>query len=92
MRVREAAKALLEAMDNGIPYKERDKLQEALRAALEADTTTSGIRCPLCGEDEFDALGLKLHYQRGWCSAWDAIKDGSFVPPPPRSGTGYCHE
>ena len=32
--LRKAARELLDAMDNGIPYRERDKRQEALRAAL----------------------------------------------------------
>ncbi len=31
------------------------------------------VACQWCGEKEFDAPGLKLHLQRGWCPVFEAI-------------------
>lgn len=29
------------------------------------------LTCPFCKEDDFDAIGLKLHLLRGWCSVFE---------------------
>lgn len=29
------------------------------------------LTCPFCNEDNFDAIGLKQHLQRGWCDAYN---------------------
>jgi hypothetical protein len=39
-----------------------------------------GVRCPFCDEAEFDLIGLKLHYLRGYC---DAFNDTELPSPPP---------
>ena len=28
-------------------------------------------RCPFCGKDAFDAIGLKRHLLRGWCEIFN---------------------
>jgi hypothetical protein len=37
------------------------------------------IVCPFCGEDDFDRIGLKMHFLRGWC---DAFNDTPDTDPP----------
>lgn len=37
------------------------------------------IRCPFCGDTDFDLIGLKMHLARGWC---DDFKE----TPEPDSG------
>lgn len=34
----------------------------------------SNLTCPLCGETDFDDLGLVLHFDRDWCDAAKAIR------------------
>ena len=31
------------------------------------------MRCPFCGEDDFDSIGLKTHLIRGDCDAFEAL-------------------
>lgn len=31
------------------------------------------VICPFCEEGDFDAYGLKLHLQNGWCSPYDRL-------------------
>ena len=34
------------------------------------------VRCPFCGQDNFDLPGLKLHLtMKGWCPYYDDIED-----------------
>jgi hypothetical protein len=33
----------------------------------------SEMTCPFCNEQGFDAIGLKLHLQSGWCEAFNAV-------------------
>ena len=32
----------------------------------------TGVQCPFCGEDDFDLIGLKRHFQRGHCEKFEA--------------------
>ncbi len=34
----------------------------------------SDIVCPLCGETDFDAYGLRAHFVRGWCEVAEAAE------------------
>lgn len=29
------------------------------------------IKCPFCGDDDFDLIGLKAHFMRGWCEPFN---------------------
>lgn len=29
------------------------------------------IKCPFCGEDDFDLIGLKNHFERGHCDVYN---------------------
>jgi len=31
------------------------------------------IKCPFCGEDDFDLEGLKAHLLNSWCPVFDDI-------------------
>jgi hypothetical protein len=31
----------------------------------------SDLTCPFCNETAFDAIGLKQHFQRGWCDVFN---------------------
>lgn len=45
----------------------------ALISALEkASALGSKITCPLCGEADFDARGLAMHFKLGWCDVAEA--------------------
>lgn len=33
---------------------------------------SASIKCPFCGEDDFDLIGLKAHFMRGWCEPFEA--------------------
>lgn len=35
----------------------------------------STVRCPLCGEEDFDAYGLRAHFVRGWCEVAEAAEE-----------------
>lgn len=37
------------------------------------------VACPFCGEDEFDLIGLKIHYTRGYC---DVFEETPLEDPP----------
>lgn len=48
--------------------RERDDLREKLRLANE-----DGIKCPFCHETDFDEVGLKMHFTRFGCEAFDKL-------------------
>jgi hypothetical protein len=29
------------------------------------------VTCPFCGDDNFDLIGLKAHFLRGWCEPFN---------------------
>lgn len=29
------------------------------------------VTCPFCGESGFDLIGLKNHFDRGWCEVFE---------------------
>ena len=31
------------------------------------------VTCPFCGEKDFDLIGLKIHYERGYCDEYEDI-------------------
>lgn len=33
------------------------------------------VSCPFCQEADFDLIGLKSHYLRGWCDVFNATAD-----------------
>jgi hypothetical protein len=35
--------------------------------------SASDIECPFCNEQDFDAVGLKLHLTAGHCDAYEGI-------------------
>lgn len=35
-------------------------------------STSDDLRCPFCGEDDMDAIGLKLHLMK-WCEEFDKV-------------------
>ena len=32
------------------------------------------LTCPFCKETDFDAIGLKMHFERGWCEEYNNIE------------------
>lgn len=44
-----------------------ETLRRAIGAAMTAYQSSSDIVCPLCGEGDFDAVGLTQHFLRYWC-------------------------
>ena len=32
---------------------------------------TDDVVCPFCGEGDFDLVGLKMHFLRGWCDKFN---------------------
>ena len=32
-------------------------------------------RCPFCGEKDFDRLGLKIHFIRGYCDEYEKLTE-----------------
>ena len=32
---------------------------------------TKYIKCPFCGDDDFDLVGLKNHLEMGWCKEYN---------------------
>ena len=28
--------------------------------------------CPFCKESEFDLIGLKMHFEKGWCEIYNS--------------------
>lgn len=33
------------------------------------------IVCPFCGEKDFDLVGLKYHFERGYCDVYEEIEE-----------------
>lgn len=31
------------------------------------------IKCPFCGEDDFDLAGLKIHLTNSWCEVYNDL-------------------
>lgn len=64
----------------------REYLIETLALALESGEPTSsatpqqsvGLVCPFCGDDDFDAIGLKLHLAT-YCEAYASLEVGNRV-------------
>lgn len=46
------------------------------------------IRCPFCGEPDFDAIGLKNHFLRRWC---EVFNDTPTEDPKPTQETRPAH-
>ena len=38
------------------------------------------VICPFCGEKDFDLIGLKTHFERGWCHEFTATKPVGYLP------------
>ena len=38
------------------------------------------VICPFCGEKGFDLIGLKTHFERGWCHEFTATKPVGYLP------------
>lgn len=43
-------------------------------APLAAVRVEPVVRCPFCGDGDFDLIGLKLHIDRGWCQRFEDIE------------------
>lgn len=53
-----------------------DLLREAARRIEELEMLANVAAqcptvCPFCGEQDFDMIGLKMHFERGWCDAYN---------------------
>lgn len=35
---------------------------------------STDVVCPFCSEGDFDLPGLKAHFDRGWCDAFEATE------------------
>jgi len=33
----------------------------------------SSVKCPFCGEEDFDLVGLKMHLENGWCEEYNFL-------------------
>lgn len=45
-----------------------------LTDGLAADTVY--FTCPFCGGHDYDLIGLKVHYQNGWCDEFNDLETG----------------
>lgn len=36
-------------------------------------TTVKYVKCPFCDEDDFDLIGLKTHFENGWCEVYNRL-------------------
>lgn len=52
-------------------YRLQNKLESPNSGAVEY------IKCPHCGEEDFDKEGLEIHYSRNYCSARDSSNKAS---------------
>lgn len=50
-----------------------DAREEGRRAGLIEAAEKNGVHCHFCGETGFDLIGLKLHFERGWCDAYNNL-------------------
>lgn len=55
-------------------------IEETTLAALRlnvglADEPTY-FTCPFCGGKDYDLIGLKIHYQNGWCDEFNELETG----------------
>ena len=32
------------------------------------------VSCPFCGEEDYDLIGLKMHFLNGWCDEFNDLK------------------
>ena len=44
-----------------------------MSAADEPRPVKGVVRCPFCGDGDFDLVGLKLHINRGWCPIFEDL-------------------
>ena len=59
-----------------MPTEPTEPMEEEYRAWQEQNapsscTVDSLVRCPFCGEDDFDLIGLKSHLQHGECEPFE---------------------
>ena len=45
-----------------------------LNAGLAAEPVD--FTCPFCGGHDYDLIGLKVHYQNGWCDEFNELETG----------------
>ena len=45
-----------------------------MSSADEASPVQDVVRCPFCGDGDFDLIGLKLHISRGWCQQFEDME------------------
>lgn len=50
-----------------------DLLYRALRDLVAHRNGDTGVACPFCGEQDFDLIGLRAHYDRGWCPEYEGV-------------------
>jgi hypothetical protein len=56
------------------------------------------VKCPFCGEDDFDLIGLKNHFVAGYCEAFNAVEElgrsprERIAPEPATSGENISPE
>lgn len=50
---------------------ERAKIVQAIALLREAAGISHEIVCPFCGDDDFDKIGLKIHFERGHCDEYE---------------------
>ena len=82
-RIAAAIRSLSTPAPEGASLQNVQRTERALGAvpptcANRAQVGSSDLVCPLCGEGDFDALGLVSHYRNGWCSVMEN-------PPTPRA-------
>jgi len=46
-----------------------------MRSSANTQSKPEEIKCPFCGEDDFDLFGLKIHLLNGWCEIFNSIED-----------------
>lgn len=48
-------------------------IDPTLITLLEIKSTLGVVECPFCGEGAFDWIGLKGHFERGWCAVYNSV-------------------
>ena len=45
------------------------------------------ITCPFCNEEDFDLIGLKDHFVKGYCDVFNETERGDYIRQQPLSGS-----
>lgn len=47
------------------------------KECIEQHSEPTYITCPFCGGEDYDLIGLKIHFQNGWCDEFNDLETKS---------------